>query len=98
MPSLDTVQLHQPDGFNILKDKTVLCGEESSLPHRRRRMHHHFEDLLACYTIARIDQLYLPEGADRPTDAGLHHRHVQQQLHRLLHLLVLLPQRHARLQ
>jgi len=70
VPSLDTVQIgpHQPDGFNILKDKSVLCGDESSLPHRRQRMHHHFEDLVACYTSARIDQLYLP--TDRPTGDG----------------------------
>lgn len=69
VPSLDTMPT-QPDGFNILKDKTVLCGEESSLPQRRQRMHHHFEDLVSCYTSARISQLYLPEGVDHPPDTA----------------------------
>jgi len=52
-------------GFNLLADKAALGGEEASLAARRSRMHHHFPDLAACYSSARIDQLCLgPPGAE----------------------------------
>lgn len=46
-------------GFNLLTDKSALASEDSSLSHRRTRMHHHFPDLVSCYNSARIDQLCL---------------------------------------
>merc|ERR1719266_494941 len=52
-------------GFNLLADKAALGGEEAGLAARRARMHHHFPDLAACYSSARIDQLCLgPPGAE----------------------------------
>ena len=58
VPSLEREQIQiDTGGFNLVQDKTVLGGEESSLPARRQRMHHHFSDLVSCYTGARIEQL-----------------------------------------
>merc|ERR1719334_2267362 len=58
VPSIEREQLQiDTGGFNLMQDKTLLGGEESSLPARRQRMHHHFTDLVSCYTGARIQQL-----------------------------------------
>eukprot|EP00090_Calanus_glacialis_P003071 TRINITY_DN12219_c0_g1_i1.p1 TRINITY_DN12219_c0_g1~~TRINITY_DN12219_c0_g1_i1.p1 ORF type:complete len:658 (+),score=217.02 TRINITY_DN12219_c0_g1_i1:40-1974(+) len=58
VPSIEREQMQiDTGGFNLVQDKTVLGGEESSLPARRQRMHHHFSDLVSCYTGARIQQL-----------------------------------------
>jgi len=58
VPNIDREQIQiDTGGFNLLQDKTVLGGEESSLPARRQRMHHHFSDLVSCYTGVRIQQL-----------------------------------------
>jgi len=51
-------------GFNLLADKAALGGEEAGLAARRARMHHHFPDLAACYSSARIDQLCLGPPAE----------------------------------
>jgi len=58
VPSIEREHMQlDTGGFNLVQDKTVLGGEESSLPARRQRMHHHFSDLVSCYTGARIEQL-----------------------------------------
>jgi len=58
VPSIEREQMQiDTGGFNLVQDKSVLGGEESSLPARRQRMHHHFSDLVSCYTGARIQQL-----------------------------------------
>lgn len=66
VPTLeDRTEPRDLGGFNLLADKAALASDEASLPHRRARMHHHFPDLVQCYTSARIDQLCLgPAGAD----------------------------------
>ena len=66
VPSLDRDQLHlDTGGFNLLADKSVLSGEESSLPGRRQRMHHHWGDLVSCYTNNRIQTLlFSPEAEE----------------------------------
>ena len=67
VPQLDKDTLMDTGGFNLLTDKSVLAGEESSLPVRRQRMHHHWHDLVSCYTTARIDKV-LFSGEDGDTD------------------------------
>ena len=49
-------------GLNLIQDKSVLSEEESSLPARRQRMHHHWQDLVTCYTNARIDRVLFGSG------------------------------------
>jgi len=60
VPSIEREHLQlDTGGFNLVQNKVLLGGEESSLPARRKRMHHHFGDLVSCYTAARIHQLTL---------------------------------------
>ena len=67
VPSIDRDQLHlDTGGFNLLTDKSVLSGEESSLPGRRQRMHHHWGDLVTCYTNARIEKLLFSGEVEEP--------------------------------
>jgi len=54
----------QTEGFNLLGDKLGLVGQEASLPARRQRMHHHFQDLVDCYTSARVDQVFLQSDSE----------------------------------
>ena len=61
VPSVDNIHLDN-GGFNLIQDKSVLSGEESSLPARRQRMHHHWQDLVTCYTNARIDRVLFGAG------------------------------------
>ena len=70
VPSIDRDQLHlDTGGFNLLADKSVLSGEESSLPGRRQRMHHHWGDLVSCYTNNRIQTLlFSPEAEEAEPD------------------------------
>jgi len=55
-------------GFNLIQDKSVLSGEESSLPVRRQRMHHHWDDLVTCYSTARIDRVLFNNAGDRDAE------------------------------
>ena len=69
IPSMDRDQLHlDTGGFNLLADKSVLSGEESSLPGRRQRMHHHWGDLVSCYTNNRIQNLLFSEPEPEETE------------------------------
>jgi hypothetical protein len=52
------------EGFNVLRDRHSATNSKTSLPHRRRRMHHHFEDLTECYFSARATQMMFPTNGD----------------------------------
>ena len=32
------------EGFNVLRDRHAMSHSKTTLPHRRRRMHHHFDE------------------------------------------------------
>ena len=48
------------EGFNVLRDRHAMSHSKTTLPHRRRRMHHHFDDLTECYFSARSTQMTFP--------------------------------------
>jgi len=61
VPSLpSSIESSSSQGFSLLEDKSVLIGVPNDLPARRLRMHHHFEDLVKCYSGSRIDELCIP--------------------------------------
>lgn len=71
VPSIDTAHAQMDTGgFNLLQDKSVLSGEDSSLPGRRQRMHYHWEDLVSCYSTARMNRALFPEAGAEAADPG----------------------------
>lgn len=61
------------EGFNVFRDRHALTHSKTTLPHRRRRMHHHFEDLTECYFGARSSQMMFPpeDEEEGPSYSGL---------------------------
>ena len=58
------------EGFNTLKDKSLLKSNvESTLPQRRKRMHHHFDDLTKCYFSSRVKEMTFPP-VETPTTSN----------------------------
>merc|ERR1719323_1726802 len=64
VPQLDKDQLLDTGGFNLITDKSLLSCEQRSLPARRQRMDHHWEDLVHCYTTARINKVLFGAAED----------------------------------